>query len=147
MSNKYKILISVIALLAAYGVGRWTTPAKVVTKTQIVTVEQKQSDANLHKDTVTKTFTKADGTKETITHTVTDAEKKTTDQIDTTQSNISEMTYAEPKVTISALAAINLSNGMFSYGAMLSKPVLGPITVGGGYLSDKTVMVSLGLTF
>jgi hypothetical protein len=160
MSTKLKVFLGVVALAAAYGFGRWSSPVKVVTETKTVEVEKKQDvvkqDTNKddHKVTVTKQVVKPDGTKETdttVTEDVTTAKKyqdTTQSTIDTTKDTTKEVTYATAKVTISALAAVNvLSPTGLDYGASVSKPILGPITIGAFGFESGRVGMSIGLTF
>jgi len=160
MSPKYKIIISVVALAASYGAGRWGSPAKVVTQVKTVEVEKKQEQVkdDTHKDTHTVTTTKEidkpDGTKEKetkVTQDVVDSSK----YIDTTQTKIDEskvdtkeVTYDTAKVTVSALATTNiLSPQGLDYGLSVSKPILGPLTVGVLGFESGRIGFSVGLTF
>ena len=160
VTTKQKVVLSVIALTVAYGAGRWASPTKVVTKTVTVEVEKKtddvKSDLNLdkHRETTTVVLKKPDGTEETTTHVTEDTtanktrDEHSTDQVNKTSSQTKEVTYTSPKVTVSALAGLSFSGSPApAYGASISKPILGPVTVGLWGLSNATGGVSLGLTF
>ena len=152
MSTKAIVIISVVALLTAFAVGRWSAPEKV--KIQTVTVEKKTDDKKVNTDdnkvtTITETD-KPDGTKTKVTVI---SDKKDTQVVDKktddlTQTVTKEVDRSTSKVTISALAALNVSKlGVPIYGASVTKPILGPITVGAFGLQNGTVGVSLGLSF
>lgn len=160
--TKTKAIIGIVALSAAYGAGRWASPTKIVTKTETVEVEKKVSDTksdlevNKHKETVTTTNRKPDGTVETTTKVVEDTEAGrksdtiTTDSVAQTSTTTKEVVYASAKVTVSLLGGMSLSGSGIPtpvYGASLSKPVWGPITLGVFGLSDRTFGGSVGLTF
>lgn len=160
MTTKSKIIIASIALLTSYAFGRWSAPEKVKIETKIVEVEKKtetsktDTDRNKHKETTVTETTRPDGTKETTTKTVEDTQtdRKTntskTDDTTITESKSKEVTYSSSKVTVSALAGVNvLKGGLPDYGASLTKPILGPITVGAFAFQSGMVGCSLGLTF
>jgi hypothetical protein len=152
MTTKQLIIIGVVLLLTAFAVGRWSAPEKV--KIQTVTVEKKTDDKQTaiddHKVTTITETDKPDGTK--VKKTVisdnkdTHIEDKKTD--DLTQTTTKETEKSSSKVTISALAALNVTKpGLPIYGASITRPILGPITVGLFGLQNGTAGVSVGLTF
>lgn len=160
MTVRAKVIIVSVSLLAAFAFGRWSSPEKVKTEIKTVEVEKKtedtqiDSDKNRHKETKVVEITHPDGTKEKTTQTVEDSQStKKTDQsvTDNTQKSteeVKEITYATAKVTISALAGLNVSSlSLPVYGASVTKPILGPITVGLWGLSNSTIGGSIGLTF
>lgn len=51
------------------------------------------------------------------------------------------------KTTINALIGLGLNNTQVDYGLSITRPVLGPLTIGVWGLSDKTGGASIGLTF
>lgn len=147
---KTKIILIVLALLASYGFGRWSAPEK------IKTTDTTKTDVNRdkHKKTTITETEKPDGTKEKKTTITEDTE--TTKKVDNEKT--SEITRASAKVTISALAGtgINLQPGGPTltpvFGLSMSKPILGPITVGvwgiGVYgFGGGAAGASVGLTF
>ncbi len=161
ITAKQKVIIGTIALATAYAAGRWASPTKVVTKVQTVTVQQKvdktQTDTNRdkHVKTVVHEVRKPDGeviktvTITQDTQTARQTHKVATDDIDKTKSSEKEVTYTQSKVTLSALAGVSFAGvaPQMVYGASITKPVLGPVTVGAFGLSNGTVGASLGLTF
>lgn len=161
MTTKTKIIIVSVSLATAFAAGRYSLPEKIRIETKTVEVEKKSdskdTDAqkNTHKKTITKETIKPDGTK-TVTTVVTDdsvASTKTIDkQVDLTNkdiSSVSEKSHSSDKVTISALGGVsfNSSTPVFVYGASVSKPILGPITVGLWGLSNASFGASAGLSF
>lgn len=161
ITTKQKVIISVVVLSAAYASGRWASPTKIVTKTQTVEVQiqkdKTQTDTNRdkHTKTVVQELRKPDGTVEKTTTVTQDdtTERKTnsvsleTDSRKATSDK--EVTYSQAKVTISALGGLSFHGVVPQtvYGASISKPIFGPVTVGGFYLSNQTAGVSIGLTF
>jgi len=160
VTTKTKIIITVVVIAGSFAAGRFTAPSKIVeeTKTQVAETEKKDEKTNeqKHRDkkTVVVEVTKPDGTKErTITQTdITDTTKKsdTTDQakINIDESTKKEVTFGNSKVSIMGLGVVNITNlSVPAYGVAISKPILGPLTVGVLGLSTGQVGVSVGLTF
>ena len=151
-----EILAGVVVVIAAFAIGRYTGPEKVkiITKTVTIATDTKTDDETTqdHKKVTIIEITKPDGT-DTKTTTVvddTDSQDKSVDTSKTTtdESQTTEITKGSPKILVSALAARNLSNFATPiYGGMVSKSILGPVTIGAFGLSDKTVGLSLGLMF
>lgn len=160
MSTKLKIAVGAIALLAAFAAGRFLTPEKVRIETRTVEVEKKtsesSSDTNIdrHRETTTTETTRPDGTKEKKTTVVEDTQAnrkhddKTDDEKSSDSSSVKIVERSSAKVTISALAAVNpFTPGPFLYGASISKPILGPLSLGAFGFSDGRIGLSAGLTF
>ena len=160
MTLKVKVIIGVIAVVTAYAFGRWSAPEKIVEVTKTVEVErkdstvQKESDRNRRKETTKTEVTRPDGTVEktentvetTDTHSETD-KRNTTDTTKNTET-LKEVTVGSAKVTIGALGAARFSGSSpVTYGLFVSRPILGPITVGVFGLADGTIGGMLGLTF
>lgn len=156
MTNKTIAIIAGVALLTAFAFGRWSAPDKIKTITQTVTVERKTDDQTKkeqdHKKYTVVERTTPDGTK-TKTTTITDdrgitSTDKSADNIDTTQTKSKEVDKSSSKLTMQFLAGMAVSApGVPIYGLSVSRPILGPITVGIFGLSDKTAGLSIGLTF
>lgn len=162
MTREEKIgaIVVAILLVCSFAVGRYTTPVKVKTETKIVTVtkevEKKSTDnkKERHKNTTTTEVTHPDGTKETTTVVTddTDSENKTNSvaksESSTTTDVKKEVTRSSSPVTLSILGGTSFNSfGQPIYGGSLTKPLLGPLTVGFWGLSNGTGGVSLGLTF
>ena len=151
METKNKIILAVIALVIAFGAGRWSVPEKV--QIQEKTVKDTKVDVDLnqnkHEETKTVEVTKPDGTKikTTVTKEDTSTNKSVDKQSDTTIEKEKTVTAQTAKVTISALAGASLSQFTPVYGASITKPILGPITIGVWGLSNATGGLSIGLTF
>lgn len=157
MSRKLKVITAVLIVTVAFAFGRYSAPEKVkeVTKVEEHKSEEKDKDKVVHRHKKTKTVTiqNPDGSKTTTTTTDDDFNKDTNSKTvvkDDKKSEIDkEVTYSKSKLTLSALAAENIHAISASpiYGGMVSKEVLGPITVGGFGLQNGIVGLSLGLTF
>lgn len=159
MTLKVKIGLSIVALLTAYAIGRYASPEKIKTVTQTVEVEKKTDttqtdlDRDKHKQTTVVEVKQPDGT-QTKTTTITEdstTTKKTdatvADNITTDTKTEKEVTYATSKVTILATYGIPLTGGVPAYGGSISKPVLGPVTIGIWGNSSGVAGLGLGLTF
>lgn len=154
---KKKIALAIIALITAYAFGRYSAPEKIKIETKIVEVEKKTEkrdvDKQNHKKTTTVTEIKPDGSK-TITTVITDeGVTKTKDRSITDSTRLSqetkEITNSSSKVTISGLAGLNpfrMESGI-DLGASVSRPILGPLTVGIFGFKSGMCGVSAGLTF
>ena len=159
LTTKNKVIIVAVYTVTAIAVGRWSLPATVKTEIKTVTVEklvenkETNKDTEKHKKVVVHEVDKPTGEKD-ITTTTTDDDKektvtddaKTTDVAKTTD-NLKEVTRSQDKVTLSMLGGYDLYHSQFVYGASVSKPILGPITLGAWGLNNGTVGASLGLTF
>lgn len=137
MSLQYKVILSLVALLAAYSFGHYTKPQPAETKTTTQETEkQTQHD-------VIVTVKAPDGT------------TKTTETIDTTTKVIEkkqELQVLPPKqskINVSALVANDFSRGgiLPLYGASVSKEFIGPVTLGAFGLTNGTIGLSIGLNF
>jgi hypothetical protein len=140
VETKYFLPIALLLVVLGYGLGRYLQPAKVVTKTQIVT----QTVVHDHIHTVTITVTKPDGTKTTTTTT----DNNSVSDKDTQSNSSTVTTYSKPDWKVSGLAGLQLTN-LHSpvYGAEIDKRLLGPIFVGVWGLTNSTAGVSVGLEF
>jgi hypothetical protein len=143
MTLRLKILLSILAALIFFALGRYTTPAITVKTTEKKTDEIK--DINTDKKEIITEVKKPDGTITTVT------------QIDTVQSTVDKkdidtvsktVTKASPKINISALGVTNIHNPtQLTYGLSANKEVLGPITAGAFVLANGTIGISIGLDF
>lgn len=156
MSNKTKIILAAVALLGAFAAGRWLAPEKVKIEKQIVEVEKKSSEKDAEKSTKKTTTTtkviRPDGTVEETTTVVEETNRKSskseTAESGRAETETTEITRSSSKVTISVLGAGDLHVlGQLRYGVLVSKPVIGPVTLGAFYLTPGIVGASVGLTF
>lgn len=159
MATKYKVMIVLAYTLVAVAVGRYTVPEKVKIETKIVEVEKK-TDKDVenktdkkHKQTIIVKNVKPDGASTTTT-TITYDDNKESKKNDTVTDNKSvttdtskEVVRGDSKVTISALAGASISTGLPAYGLSVTKPILGPLTVGLWGLNNGTCGGSVGITF
>lgn len=156
LSQKTKIIICVVVVFSAFGVGRFSAPTKVVTETKIVEVEKKTSESDTektkHQTTTTTETTKPDGTKETTTTTTEDSssDHKTSSTDDkTTESDTKKVVENDSgKVSVSALVGFSLSlTPTPVYGGSVVSRVVGPFTAGIWGTSQPAAGVSIGLSF
>lgn len=148
MTIQYKVIGCLVALLAAFAVGRFTGRPSAPAVHTIETL-QTESETKTNKDThKTTVITKKPGGEETTTiteDTVTTADRK--------RDSVAHLdqTVTPPRVAplnLSILAGVDPTNSFKPvYGLSLSKQVLGPITVGVFGLTNHNVGVSLGLNF
>lgn len=154
---KTKIIISIIVLITAFAFGRYTVPEKTTSKDIYKESSSKttEKDKETHKKTIITETTKPDGTKEKTTTVTEDSENhKTTDSTKTSdKEKETETIRGDSKVTVSMLGGVGLSNpSEFLVGVAVSKPILGPVTVGLWGLNKYGTTnfnggASLGLTF
>lgn len=163
MSTKAKVLLGLMLILGAFAFGRFSAPTKVVTDTKTVEVDKKAEHQvtdvgrDRRTDTTTTEVTRPDGTKEKTTHTVTESEtnktvdRTTAEERDRVAETHKEVIQEGSKVTVSALFGAQFSSLSLSqplvYGASLTRPILGPVTIGVFGMSNMTFGASIGFTF
>jgi hypothetical protein len=152
MTTKFTLALIAVALLTSFAAGRWSAPEKI--KIQTIEVEKKTDDKKVVTDDKKRTtiveVDKPDGTKVKTTVIADVSDIKAYDKItdDVTKTQTKEIDKSSSKVTISLLVAINLTGPYLpTYGVAITKPILGPITVGLFGLQDRTIGASVGLTF
>lgn len=156
-----KILTSIAVVLISFAFGRYSAPEKVRIETKIVEVEKKKEvvvgskDRNKKKTVTVTEITRPDGTHEKTTVTVEETQtevkerRKETSGTTTTTDSTNETTYKAAQTHLVVLVGGNvadLTSGPV-YGVAVSRNVLGPITLGAFGLTNKSLGVSLGLTF
>ena len=151
METKYAVAGAVIALAVSFSAGRYSVGQPTVS-----TVVDTKTKVDVAKDTDTNTKTKIVEVKAkdgTITKTTEIVQVKDEDTkiVQDTQTH-AQQTITPPKrstVNISALVGTALTHdfGVPVYGGMVSKEVLGMVTVGAFGLTNGTVGVSIGLNF
>ena len=148
MSLKYKVLIGVLALATAYACGRWMSPTKIVTQIQTVEIEKKTEDKQKDEHKKTIIVKKPDGTTTTTITDDTKSQDQEKDDTTITQDEKKEVDYSSAKTTVAMLARVSVSSvGLPTYGVLVSRPLLGPLTVGAFGFQDKSIGLALGLTF
>jgi hypothetical protein len=153
MNAKLKLaLVGLLLLGLGYGVGKFSNPAKVVTRTEfkekikVVEVIKEQKNVVV----ITKKTTKKDGT---IIE-----ESKTEDKSTTYQDKHSEskkeissstVTTRDIGLSVHAMAMQNIGDleQKREYGIFVKKRVIGNISVGGLVTDQKTIGLSVGMDF
>ncbi|CAB4124670.1 hypothetical protein UFOVP53_20 [uncultured Caudovirales phage] len=153
LENKY-VKIGVVSLLllgAGYGVGKFSNPAKVITKTEIKEVVKVVEVVKEKKDvkTETRVITHPDGTKEEVTviidRTATDTNTDTNINRDIKNETI---TTRDLGLSIQALALAKSNDlGNREYGVLIKKRIISNIS--GTILATQkgTVGIAIGLDF
>lgn len=161
----------VVALVLAYGAGRFAGPTKVhvvtVIDTQVVTVAAKERIVYRNRATaVDKVTTKVTAPDGTVTETITDKTKRVAASSEDEKS--SSMTAASssaktekttttdaPRLTVMLVAGYTHQPGVqlipgagpLAVGAVVNYRVAGPLTVGVGALTTGTVFAGVGAQF
>ncbi len=142
--NKRRIIISAVVVAAAFAAGRYTVP----TNTTDVSTKHENVDTttNKRKETTTTETVRPDGTKETVTHTVEDTDRKKVKREETV--NTVETERSNSKLSVSALAGVDVRSptGVI-IGAHVTTALIGPVTLGVFGLQNGTVGMSVGLNF
>lgn len=144
-------LIGLLILGVGYGAGKYSNPAKVVTKTEykevIREVEVKKEQKNVV--VYTKKTTQKDGT---VIEESKSEDKSTTYQDRKTEKDTrissSTTTTRDIGLSVHALVMQDIDREQSrEYGIYLKKRVIGNISVGGLVTDKKTVGLSVGLDF
>lgn len=144
MNNKTKIGLGILALVIAFGIGRFSKPAKVETKEVVKTVVQKE-EAKV-KIVYKEKVTSPDGT-------TTEKEVSREDTNSTENSSTSKVSESSVKndagLTIQALAIANISDitGKQEYGLSVKKRVIGNLGFGILATTDKKIGVGISVDF
>lgn len=150
--NKEAIFIIAALIILSFAFGRYSAPEKIKIETKTVTVEIEKVKTDENTDnskTVTEIIrpdhtiikrTRYDKKTDKTTQTITEDRKEVQESKEITKGS---------KVTIAALGSLNLTHltSGITYGASISKAILGPITLGLWGLTDSTIGVSCGLEF
>lgn len=150
MTTNKKIILIIVAIIVSFAAGRYSTTVNETidkTKTTDKTADIDTSK-NSHKVTNSVTLTKPDGTTEITTTTTIDSttQKKELDNsksvtnTETTKKNSSAVNF-------SVLAGVDIKEFKPFYGVILTKELIGPITIGVFGLTNGVVGVSAGLNF
>jgi hypothetical protein len=144
MTTREKVLTSVLVVLIAFAVGRWSNRVSTETKTLETKVQSSDLNKNTHTETV---ITKQkDGSEVTTIRQDTsvnliksETDKSKTDTVVKSKDSI---------FNVSALMSIDIKEKIVPlYGLSVSKEILGPITVGVFGLTNGTLGVSIGMNF
>jgi hypothetical protein len=154
--NRYQSALIIIVLSVSFALGRYTVPTKVVTETKTVYVENQSEktnvDKNKHKDTVTVEKINKDGTTTKTTHTVEDSKTDTKKDV---ELSVDSSTQTRKEVSRESLTNVSLLVGTeiisithsLNYGLSISKPILGPISIGAFGFTSGLVGFQIGLNF
>jgi hypothetical protein len=152
MTPKTRVIVSVLALVTAFALGRYTVSSS--SKSTETASKEKASETSKevseHKKTVTTEVERPDGTKERTTTITDDVDTKTASKgssSSTTEKTSEVVKGSSDKVTISALGGVSIKDWSMVYGASVSRPILGPVAVGVWGLSNSTGGFSIGLGF
>lgn len=155
MTTKVKITIFIVSLLVSFAGGRWLAPIKIKTEIKTIEVEKKTSDLNQDKDKHLKTtvteITKSDGTKIKTSVTTDDTSTHTdiikTDDSERFTDKTKEVTRSSSRTNLYLFGGYDFTPKSPVYGGMVSRDVLGPISIGVWGLSDLTFGASVGISF
>jgi len=148
MDKKQLIAVGVVFALGL-ALGRFSLPAKVITKSETSTKSQDHKDV-VDRSVIVKTETKKpDGTDVIVTETKKNVDTKDSLAIQSDTLKSKETDYDTRRLLVSAIAAARPFSGDkgIAYGGSVSYRVLGPVTAGLMGLSDGTVGIQLGLMF
>ena len=152
--TKKLILGYVCVLFIGIGIGRFSLPAKIITKTETVTVDNTKQNTNQndHSITTTTQTKNKDGSVTTVTQVAKNVQTITKiNTNDTTASKTDkEVIYNTNKWMLGAIASAPVLSGLHptvTYGGVVTYRILGPITVGGMGLANGTVGAILGISF
>jgi hypothetical protein len=144
MNNKTLIGAGLLLLLIGYAGGRYAQPAKIVTKTEVVTQIKTVVEDHVHTVTVTKEL--PNGEKDTTT--TTDNNSVIKDKTNTKNDSSTVTTYNKPQWRVQALAGLNASNFTNPiYGAGIERRIIGPIAAGAWGTTNHEGGISLSLEF
>jgi hypothetical protein len=145
---RYQILLVVVVLAGGFGLGKYTQPTKVVTKTE--TVVKTVTVDHVNTVVVTKEVDKPDGTKEIDTTTTDKSVTDTTTQSDEKTDKVVTNSKAQWRVDGLYGTQIGSTTGLANgpvYGVGIERRILGPIWAGAQANSDKRVALTVGFEF
>jgi hypothetical protein len=142
--SKQIAILSVGSFAAGAILAFATKPAKIVTKTQTVYQDRVVEKVVEHQVTVQVETKKKDGTDVIETKTVADSGIDLSSQIKAIQNTEKTVTYGRG-LEVGVMADYNVSTHSPSYGAYVSKQVLGPISVGAYGQTNGSLGLTLGI--
>lgn len=150
MSEKTFFIIGAL-IAAAFLFGRYSAPEKIKIETKTVTVEVQKESQTAASDAivVTTTVSRPDGTKITRVKNEIKHELSAMKSIANAQSETMKKEITNRRcVVVSGLVGGSISfPPILIYGVSVTKPILGPITVGAWGLTNATFGISAGLEF
>ncbi len=147
MTLPYKIGISILALLAAFACGKYSSTSKPNTVTKTETDTNLKENENKATHEVIVTSKSPDGTVKTTTTIDTNTHLNETKKTDTnTEVTVTQQTA---KINVSILGGYDFtkSGSPPLYGLSVNKEFAGPFTVGAWGLTSGVVGLSLGFNF
>jgi hypothetical protein len=152
MTTKYQIITAVSLVVLAFAFGRYSVTKdaskQVTTQTHEQVDTQVQKDKDVHTITTTTTEKAEDGSQ--ITKTVVDQTSvahTAEEQEATIDTKKQVITTSAPRTTVSGLAGIDFHTKQPTYGAMVQRQLIGPISVGVWGLSNLSGGISVGVSF
>ena len=149
MTVRTKILGSVIILLLSFAFGRYSVSAQhtIVSSQQTADIQVKENKDTHTQTTITETK-KSDGTTTITTHIdnqVTD-KKDATKQVET-QTKTESIPEKTNTLNLSLMGGYNLVQARPIYGALVTKQLVGPVTMGLFGLTNGIIGATIGLNF
>ena len=140
LSLKQFFIIGAVLIVVFFGFGRYSNrqPALVQTKTEI-DVKKKEDQVVDKRTTIVK---EPSGKQTTVI-----VEKTHTVEIQVSKKESQKTIKAAAQVQAAILLGVDIKTGVRTYGAAISKQFIGPVTLGVFGLTNKTVGVSIGMTF
>lgn len=150
ISTKTKALLVISGFFVSFAMGKYSNQKpEISTKINDKTVEQVDTDRQDHSQTVIVHTKTPDGTEKTTTTIKTDIDTRTKDKDTTTIAETQVVSSTSRDLwTISAMVGLNpMAGPVPTYGAQVSKKVLGPINVGVFGFTNGLIGASVGVTF
>lgn len=166
MSSRAVAALAGLLLVGAFLAGRASAPESVRVETRTLGVHAKSeseiraegvsAEHASHREVLVTELVRPDGTRKTTTRTVTDRQAKNASsslaESVTSEANVKETlslkessAQAGRSLEISLLAGTGISLGSLTYGLHVSRPFLGPLTLGLWGVSNGVAGVSLGI--
>ncbi len=149
MNMKYKILLCVGLLLLAFASGRYSVnPPDATTKIDQKIDTQVQDDKDTKTHTVTVIVKEPTGETKTTTTTDTSViDKEVERQVSDTQIQQEIKSVTKRTINVSVLGGFDKRTNLPTYGAAISREILGPITIGVWGLNNGSFGANIGLDF
>ena len=147
MTSKNLFILIVVIAIGGFIAGRSTAPVKIHEVTTEVVKQHEQQDSDSKKHITIIETTQPDGSKRKVTEVNQETKTDTTVQTDTNIKRESTTTFSAGSIHIQGLIGGYIPFSAPIYGLSVSKQFIGPLSIGIWGLSDKTVGVSVGITF
>lgn len=150
ISSKTKGILVASGLLISFAMGRYSyQQPEVSTQINEKTTDIKQTEREDHSQTIIVHTKAPDGTEKTTTTISNNIDTKTKDKDVTTIAETQVVTPPPHDLwSVSAMVGLNPMNNLTpTYGAQVSKKILGPISIGAFGFTNGLVGLSVGVTF